>query len=60
MNTGLSIDVNSSNPPLNLSLAKPLQGLVFSLALLVTVSMILSFLFTSSEQREREAAMQEA
>jgi hypothetical protein len=60
MNTGLSIDVNSSNPLLNLSLAKPLQGLVFSLALLVTVSMILSFLFTSSEQREREAAMQEA
>jgi RsiW-degrading membrane proteinase PrsW (M82 family) len=59
VNTGLSIDVSSSNPLLNLSLAKPLYGLAFSLVLLIALSVVLSFLFTSSEQREREAAVQE-
>lgn len=57
VNASLSLDVNATNPLLNTSATKPLQGLVFSLALLIALSLALAFLFNSAEQREREAAV---
>ncbi len=59
VNANLSLDVNATNPLLNTSASKPLQGLAFSLALLITLSLALSLLFNSAEQREREAALRE-
>ena len=59
VNASLSLDVNANNPLLNISATKPLQGLAFSLVLLIVPSLMLSFLFNSAEQREREAAIRE-
>jgi RsiW-degrading membrane proteinase PrsW (M82 family) len=59
VNASLSLDSTASNPLLNISATKPLQGLAFSLGLLAALSFVLSFLFNSAEQREREAATRE-
>jgi RsiW-degrading membrane proteinase PrsW (M82 family) len=59
VNASLSLDNTATNPLLNISATRPLQGLIFSLGLLVALSLVLSFLFNSAEQREREAAVRE-
>ena len=59
VNASLSLDNTATNPLLNISATKPLQGLAFSLGLLVALSFVVSFLFNSAGQREREAAVRE-
>jgi RsiW-degrading membrane proteinase PrsW (M82 family) len=59
VNASLSLDNTATNPLLNISATKPLQGLAFSLGLLVALSLTMSFLFGSADQREREAAVRE-
>ena len=59
VNATLSLDALGANPFLNTSAPRPLQGLGFSIALLVGPLLVLSFLFSSAEQREHEAALRE-
>ncbi len=59
VNATLSLDAAGNNLLLNTSATRPLQGLGFSLAMLVVPLLLLLFLFGSAEQREREAAVRE-
>lgn len=59
VNASLSLDLNADNPLLNISTTRPLIGFIFSAALLIAPCLVLSFLFNSAEQREREAALRE-
>jgi RsiW-degrading membrane proteinase PrsW (M82 family) len=59
VNANLSLDVNGTQPFLNTSTARPLLGLGVSIALLIGLNLVLSFLFEGAERREREAASHE-
>lgn len=61
--TGVAIPIRAglvnATLSLDVSATKPLQGLAFSLALLIAPSFALAFLFNSAERREREVAFRE-
>ena len=61
--TGIAIPIHAglTNASLGLdaSTPKPLFGLGFSVAVLIVMSLVLSFLYNSSERQAREAASEE-
>jgi RsiW-degrading membrane proteinase PrsW (M82 family) len=59
VNPSLSLDVDGTNPLLNVSATRPLLGLAFSLGLLIASSLTLSVLFNNAERRQREAGVRE-